>query len=131
MDCVLRRMGMGLVLVGSLAVAMAATTASADEASWNKPGMDVWIYPDVQTPGVRTLGPTFLSSPGLDENDQFLPGSSRDPARRGMSFAVFNTAEKIEAGLPAAYYQIDSVTVTFTMQESSAGNIFYDDTPDT
>jgi hypothetical protein len=113
------------------AVALLAASARADEAFWNKPGMDVWIYPDVQTPGVRTVGPTFLSSPGLDENDQFLPGSSRDPARRGMSFAAFKTADVIDTGLPKSYYHIKSVTVTFTMQESTSGNIFYDNTPDT
>lgn len=121
------RLPIGLTLL----VGLTATTANADTASWSKPGMDVWIYPDVQTPGVRLLGPTFLSSPGLDENDQFLPGTSRDPARRGMSFAVFKTSEQITKGLPAAYYRVNSVTVTFTMQESTAGAIYYDDTPDT
>jgi hypothetical protein len=126
--CVIRR----VAVVGSVvAFALLAPVVRADVATWGKPGMDVWIYPDVQTPGVRTLGPTFLSSPGLDENDQFLPGSSRDPARRGMTFAVFKTEDVIETGLPQSYYHIKTVTVTFSMQESSAGPIFYDDTPDT
>jgi hypothetical protein len=116
------------LLLGGMA---AATSAEADVATWNKPGMDVWTYPSPLQPGVRTLGPTFLSSPGVDENNQFLPSSSRDPARRGMSFAVFDTSTSIAKGLPKSYYEISSVTVTFTMQESTAGSIFYDDTPDT
>jgi hypothetical protein len=112
-------------------MAAAGTAARADVATWNKPGMDVWTYPSPLQPGVRTLGPTFLTSPGLDENDQFLPSSSRDPSRRGMSFAVFDTSTSITKGLPTSNYEISSVTVTFTMQESTAGSIFYDDTPDT
>jgi hypothetical protein len=118
--------------IGGLAMAVAmAMPAAADVAFWNAPGIDVWTYPSPQTPGVRTLGPTFLTSPGLDEFDQFLPSSSRDPARRGMSFAVFNTSEQIATELARGSYLVDAVTVTFTMQESTAGFIEYDDTHDT
>lgn len=120
-----------LVAYLTLGATLATAGANAEVQTWDRPAMDVWTYPSPLQPGVRTLGPTFLTSPGLNENDQFLPSSSRDPARRGMSFAVFDTSSKIGTGLPASYYQVNSVTVTFTMQESTAGFIHYDDTPDT
>lgn len=118
-----------MVVCAALAIVAAPIAAHATQQTWNKPGMDVWTYPSPLQPGVRTLGPTFLTSPGVDDNGQFLPSSSRDPSRRGMSFAVFDTSAKIATRLPAAYYEVTSVTMTFTMQESTAGFIYYDNQP--
>ncbi len=120
-----------VVVCVALAGAVSSNAVRAEMQIWTKPGMDVWTYPSPLQPGIRTLGPTFLTSPGTDENGQFLPSSSRDPARRGMSFAAFDTSTKIAAGLPPSYYEVTSVKLTFTMQESTAGSIYYDDTPDT
>lgn len=117
----------------SVAVCVLLFTSAtyADTATWNAPDLDTWTYPAAGSPGMRTLGPTFLTSPGLDDLDQFLPSSGRDPARRGMTYAAFNTSTNIPAGLDSARYLVNSVTVEFTMQFGTAGDVLYDDTPET
>ena len=122
---------LGKVMLAAAIVASWPLTSHAEVASWNAPALDTWTYPAGGSPGSRTLGPTFLTSPGTDDNDQFLPSSARDPARRGMSFAAFETATLITAGLSPTRYSVSSVTVTFTMQQATTGVIHYDDTPDT
>lgn len=118
-------------LLGAALVAIAAPHSPAVVTTWSSPALDSWTYPAVSSPGSRTLGPTFLTSPGTDENGQFLPSSSRDPMRRGMSFVAFDTSTEITTGYTPTRYTINSVTVTFTMQQSTGGSILYDDTTDT
>lgn len=119
------------ILPGVALMMCTASFAHATVATWNTPALDTWTYPAGSSPGNRTLGPTFLTSPGADENGQFLPSSSRDPARRGMTFAAFDTSSEITTGLASTRYTVNSVTVTFTMQLATGGSILYDDTPDT
>jgi hypothetical protein len=118
-------------LLGAAFSVSAAPCCQAVVVTWNAPALDTWTYPAASSPGSRTLGPTFITSPGSDENGQFLPSSGRDPARRGMSIAAFDTSTEITAGFAPARYAITSVTVTFTMQQATGGSILYDDTPDT
>jgi hypothetical protein len=47
-----------------------------------------------------------------------------------MSFAAFDTSTEIVTGYSPTRYAINSVTVTFTMQQATGGSILYDDTYD-
>ncbi len=118
-------------LLALIVLPLITNNVLAVTANWNAPALDVWTYPVGGTPGARTLGPTFITDPGIDENNQFNYSSSRDPARRGMSFAAFETATEIRTGLTPSRYIVESVTVTFTMAYSTGGTLIYDDTYDT
>lgn len=119
-------------VLGLCCLTLLAPHAGATVVTWNSPELDVWTYPAAVDPGGGIYGPTFLTEPGLDEFDQFLPQTGRDPARRGMTFAGFETSNLVAPNLLPSQYQINSVTVTFRMGETAlGGDIHYDDTPDT
>jgi hypothetical protein len=120
-----------IFLLAGASIVVTTPYCPAVVTTWNAPALDSWTYPAGGSPGSRTLGPTFLTSPGADENGQFLPSSSRDPVRRGMTFVAFDTATAISPGYTPTRYSLNSVTVTFTMQQATGGSILYDDTPDT
>jgi hypothetical protein len=113
-----------------VAVLMACGQAAsyAEQANWSAPALDTWTYPAGGTPGTRTEAPTFMTDPGLDENGQFLPGTARDPARRGMMIAAFNTSQHIDAGHAPSRYAVSNVTVTFTQEHGTVDYLKYRDT---
>ncbi len=47
-----------------------------------------------------------------------------------MALVAFDTSLHIEAGLPTSRYQVNSVTVTLTMESGTFASLSYDPTPD-
>ncbi|HEX6963259.1 MAG TPA: DUF1559 domain-containing protein [Lacipirellula sp.] len=102
-----------------------------ETASWAAPQLDTWIYSNAFGAGGRALAPSFTG--GLEINSQtqdFVPQTAAGPSRVGMALAAFDTSAQVTAGLPASSYQVNSVTVTLTMESGSGGALLYDSTPD-
>jgi hypothetical protein len=116
-----------LLTVAVLAV-IDQTSSRAEIANWSAPALDTWTYPAADNPGTRTEAPTFMTDPGLDENGAFFPGTARDPSRRGMMIAAFDSSEQIDAGYSPSRYSISSVTVTFTQEHGTVDYLKYRDT---
>lgn len=111
----------------------ATAAAMADQASWSSPQLDTWFYDRAAGgPGTRWSAPTWVGGFALNtEMNEFLPHSAASPSRLGMSLVAFDTSEQVTAGLPANQYQVNSISVTLTMQSGTGGTLLYDDTPDT
>jgi prepilin-type N-terminal cleavage/methylation domain-containing protein len=117
-----------LLLIVAFGLAVPGLAHSAT-ATWNTPQLDVWFYPHGFSAGSRAFGPTFA---GLElSGGDFMPGTATSPTRSGTSLVAFNTATQISTGLLATRYQINSVTVTFTMESGSGSILRYDPTPAT
>jgi prepilin-type N-terminal cleavage/methylation domain-containing protein len=99
---------------------------------WNAPQLDTWIYVNAFGSGNRPLAPTFTG--GLDinpETQDFVPGTAQSPSRVGMGLIAFDTSSQVTPGLAVSRYQLNSVTVTMTMESGSGGTLLYDSTLDT
>lgn len=110
-----------------------ATAAKSATSNWATSDFDQWYYYniDFSSLGVRGEGPTWVG--GLNVNpsiQEFVPNTTAEPTRDGMSLAAFKTSTQIASGLPANSYNVRSVTVTLTMWKSTNGPVHYDDTPD-
>ncbi len=132
----LRALCVGLL---ALAFAVAASPATAATATWNAPHLDTWAYTNAFGGGSRALAPTFTGGLQLDSQTppQFLPHTASGPARVGTTLVAFDTTTQPSTGVPvprvplASRYQINSVSVTLTMESGSGGTLLYDGTPDT
>jgi prepilin-type N-terminal cleavage/methylation domain-containing protein len=119
------------LLACAVAVAVSPSTTMADVASWTAPHLDTWVYTNSFGGGGRVLAPSFAGGLELDASMQeFLPSTATSPSRLGMALAAFDTSGQIAKGLASSRYQINSVTVTMTMESSSGGTLLYDSTPD-
>jgi len=106
-------------------------TAHAETVSWEAPQLDTWVYANAFGGGSRAFAPTFTGGFEFDPQTQdFVPQTAQGPARVGMALAAFDTSSLIASGLTPSRYQINSVTVTLTMESGSGGALLYDDTPD-
>ena len=122
------------LLLAFIASAFAPTHAARGEsAEWLAPHLDTWFYHNAFSGvGSRWTGPTWSGGFVLNAaGDEFEPQSAASPARQGMALVAFDTSTQIDAGLPPARYEINSLAVTLTMQSNSGGTLLYDDTPDT
>ncbi|QEG33733.1 hypothetical protein [Bythopirellula goksoeyrii] len=119
------------MLAAGLIVLM-ANPARADSATWAAPDFDLWSYQFNTDPGIRGTGPTFRGEFALDGN-QFVPETAADPARRSSNIIAFDTSSDISPGLPATSYEIELVTMTLKLRNSSFGTepIQYSETPET
>jgi prepilin-type N-terminal cleavage/methylation domain-containing protein len=118
-------------LACAFAFAAIPATAKAETASWMAPHLDTWVYANAFGGGSRALAPTFTGGLELDASMQeFLPQTATGPSRVGMTLAAFDTSSQITKGLAPSRYQINSVTVTMTMESGSGGTLLYDSTPD-
>jgi prepilin-type N-terminal cleavage/methylation domain-containing protein len=104
----------------------------AEQAHWASPHLDTWFYHNAFSGvGTRWTGPTWAGGfVGNSTHTEFEPHSAASPSRHGMTLVAFDTSTAIEAGLPAAQYQVNSVAITLTMQSASSSALLYDDTPD-
>src|SRR3990172_5137141 len=119
-----------LLLLAILVVAP-PTLAQAATANWSVSGLDLLSYYRAISPGSRALGHTWANAFELDGGtSEFLPHTADDPARLGMSLVAFDTSAQIESGLPPSRYQVDSVTVTLTMESGTLATLYYDNTAD-
>ena len=113
-------------------VLAAPDAAGATTAQWTTSDLDSFFYTNAVSPGSRALAPTFANAFETDEQTgEFLPHTAADPARLGMALVAFDTSSQIEAGPPAARYQVASVTMTMTMESGTFATLAYDPTPDT
>ncbi len=119
-----------MLLLAAL-VLLTPRSASAATADWTSSDLDVFFYANAIGPGARALGPTFVGDLAIDgATGDFEPHTAAGPARLGSSLVAFNTSTQIATGLPTARYQLNSVTVTVTMESGSGETLVYDDTPD-
>jgi hypothetical protein len=118
-----------LLLSAAVLAVIGQTSSRAEIANWSAPTLDTWTYPAADNPRTRTEAPTFMTDPGLDESGAFFHGTARDPSRRGMMIAAFDTSDQIDAGYSPARYSISSVTVTFTQEHGTVDYLKYRDTP--
>ena len=125
----------------ALCIAGLAPSAHAVTSSWATSDFDQWYYYniDFSSLGIRGEGPTWVGGLSIDPATQdFYPNQSVEATRDGMSLVAFKTngldltsgMPLVQSGLPAASYNVHSVTVTLSMWKSTNGSVFYDDTPD-
>jgi hypothetical protein len=111
-----------IVLTLSIAASswQAASSARAATAAWASSDLDAWVYNFGS--GTRSAMPTFTGGIELDGgSSQYLPKTSSDVARLGMTLVAFNTAGKIGTLPPSpGYIKINSVTVTLHMEQASS-----------
>ena len=117
----------------ALLLATDASSAAAATATWSSPGLDKWFYSNVQTgAGTRFNGPTWIGGLTVNEqSSQFEPHPSTSPAQHGMSVVAFNTSANGTNAFPPSGAHLDSVVVTFTMEDGTGHELLYDDTVDT
>ncbi|MEM7315028.1 MAG: hypothetical protein AAF497_17920 [Planctomycetota bacterium] len=117
---------------------LGASVARGDTVEWDRPDIDQWFYPAAIAPGGRILGPTFgaLGDVRDDGNGgpNFIgppvPGSGRDPSRRGTVAVGFDTQTMgIPVGLRGYQYKVNSIVASFTTAPGN-GRIKYDPTHD-
>jgi prepilin-type N-terminal cleavage/methylation domain-containing protein len=128
-------------LAVALCVASLAPSARAVTSNWATSDFDQWYYfnIDFSSLGIRGEGPTWVGGLNINpETQDFYPNQSVEATRDGMSLVAFKTNKPdltsglplVQSGLPAASYNVHSVTVTLSMWKSTNGSVFYDDTPD-
>ena len=120
----------GMLLLAAI-ILLAPRPACGATADWTSSDLDVFFYANAVGPGTRAFGPTFIGGLDIDgETGQFVPHASTSPARLGTALLAFDTAAEIEPGLAPSRYQVNSVTVTVTMESGSGATLAYDNTPD-
>jgi hypothetical protein len=77
-----------MLLLGAVVLTGASPSSYAELATWNAPALDTWTFLAGNSTGSHTLGPTFVTSPGTDENDQVIPSTGRDPASTPVEFTL-------------------------------------------
>jgi prepilin-type N-terminal cleavage/methylation domain-containing protein len=126
-----RRAAAGTVLLAALMMGPAAG-ARAASASWASSNLDVFVYPNAVSAGMRALAPTFTG--GLEiapQSGEFATRTLQDPARVGTALVAFDTSTQIEPGHAASRYAVNSVTLTATWTADGADSttLLYDDEP--
>jgi prepilin-type N-terminal cleavage/methylation domain-containing protein/prepilin-type processing-associated H-X9-DG protein len=114
-----------------------APTSPAIGAHWMSSNLDLFFYNQAQQPGTRPLAPSYAGPMAVNAQNQFVPMTSRNPARFGGGLFAFDTTLHVGPGLPAASYNVTSVTFTATWTDAFPDGdpeydpieLYYEDSP--
>ena len=118
----------GAILAGG---AVTQRSAVADTATWTTPALDTWSYVNSFASGGRITLPSFTGGLSINSGtNDFNPLTAASPARLGTAVVAFNTSANGAtpiAGLPTSRYQVNSATLTMTLEAGGSGTLRYAD----